>query len=139
MFDFQVERFDAHEADMRKTSIIKDGQPVRLHVAWLRDLLVLSIEPRAGFIHLVRNVEDCIRAFGPYHISICQRDLVSDNDLELMRALFHETECILPISYVGSEGYMEVQECIFAHHGVVRRLHDQPGAWYRDRSLHISG
>jgi hypothetical protein len=135
----EAQRFDEDEAALRKTSIIRDGQPARLSVAWLDDLLILAIEPRAGFIHLVRNVQECLREYGPYHISICQRDVVSDKDLEQIRSIFHEVECILPISCVRSEGFMEIHDSFFARHGIVRRLHDQPAAWYRSRSLHVSG
>ena len=130
---------DDDEAALRKTSIIRDGQPVRLSVAWLDNLLALVIVPLPGFAHLVQNVEDCIAEYGPYHVSICQHGLVSDDDIAKLRCFFDDVECILPIACVRAEGYMEIHESFFARHGIVRRLHDQPSAWYSDRSLHISG
>jgi hypothetical protein len=140
----QPQYLDGDEAALRKTSICRDGQPVRLSVAWLEsppldDLLVLSVEPQAGFIHLLHNVEEIIRAYGPYHITVCELRLACDDDLCQLVNQFHGLECTLPISYVGRRGYMEIDESFFASDGVVRRLHDQTGAWYRGYSLHMSG
>ena len=135
-------RFTEDIARQRKDLIRFLGQPVSVKVeVWPGEeggLLVLALTPLEGFIHLVADPDDCISEFGPYHISICQRALVSQAELDELHAAWDGVETALPITWVYSEGYMELDTCPLTD-GLVSELHYHPEAWYTDRSLHISG
>ena len=133
-------RFADDEATRRRAQIIEAGQPVRLEVRVLDGaLLALVVHPLAGFVHLVQDPDDCIRELGAYHISIAQVELVTQVDLAVLRARYDNTEVLLPIRAVLGEGYMELGDGPLAMDPSIRDLHDHPDAWYRDRTLHISG
>ena len=54
-----------------RQAILQGGLPVQLSVKWYdQELLVVEVTPRPGFVHLTRNWEECIGAYGPYHISV---------------------------------------------------------------------
>ena len=99
---------------------------------------MLSLTPLEGFIHLVADPDDCIREYGPYHISLCQRELVSQSELDQLHAAWDGTETTLPVSWVSGDGCMELDTCPLTE-GLVRELHDHPEAWYHALPLHISG
>ena len=118
------------------------GQPVRIRVEVLGGwdgLVALTLTPLEGFIHLVADPEDCIREYGPYHVSICQRALVSDAKMEQLRQAWDGLEMTLTISYVSGEGCMELGSCPLTEDRLIRELHCHRDAWYHDRPLHISG
>ena len=135
-------RFTEDIASRRKDLICWLGQPVRVSVeVWPGaegGLVVLSLTPLEGFIHLVADPEACIREYGPYHISICQRALVSQAELDELRQAWDGIEIVLPIYWVSGEGCMELDTCPLTD-GLVRELHYHPEAWYNDRPFHISG
>ena len=126
----------------RKDLICWLGQPVRVNVeVWPAaegGLLVLALTPLHGFVHLVTDPEACVREYGPYHICICQRALVSQAELDELRQAWDGNETTLPISWVSGDGCMELDNCPLTE-GLVRELHDQPDAWYNDQPFHISG
>ena len=135
-------RFSEERAWRRKDLICWLGQPVRVDVeTWPGQeggLVVLTLTPLEGFIHLVADPEACIREFGAYHISICQRELVSQSNLDELCKTWSGLETVVQVSYVSGEGCMEIGGTLAANR-LINELHYQPGAWYRERPLHISG
>ena len=79
-------RFDNAEHELRKQRILSDGQPVRLRVDWLDDLLAVVLEPEAAFVHLVTDWRASVEAFGAYHVSLAQRGVVTEQDVDELRA-----------------------------------------------------
>ena len=136
-------RFPAELAWSRKVLIRFLGQPVRISVeVWPGQddgLVVLVLTPLEGFIHLVTNSEACIDEYGPYHVSICQKTLVSDSNLDELRNVWHGLEVTLPISWVSGEGCMELDTCPLTEDRLIYELHHHEDAWYKDRPFHISG
>ena len=132
-------RFSEESARRRKDMICWPGQPVRIDVETWGDLVVLALTPLEGFIHLVADPEACIREYGSYHISLCQRELVSQSELDELCKTWSGLEIAIPISYVSGEGCMELGTCPLAENRLIRELHHQPDAWYYDRPLHLSG
>ena len=61
--DVQPVRYPYREAVRRKRAIVEDGQPARLTVGFLGDLLALIVSPRPNFIHLVKNVDECTERY----------------------------------------------------------------------------
>ena len=136
-------RFAEDIARQRKDTICRLGQPVRISVdVWPSEeeggLIVLSLTPLANFLHLVADPDACIREYGPYHVSLCQRALATEEELDKLRQELDGKESTLPIAYVSGEGCMELGACSITE-GLARELHDREGAWYRDRPMHISG
>jgi hypothetical protein len=136
-------RFAEDIARQRKDTICRLGQPVRISVdVWPSEeeggLIVLSLTPLANFLHLVADPDACIREYGPYHVSLCQRALATEEELDKLRQELDGKETTLPIAYVSGEGCMELGACSITE-GLARELHDREGAWYRDRPMHISG
>ena len=135
-------RFAEDIARQRKDAICRTGQPVRISVdVWGQDeggLIVLSLTPLNDFIHLVADPDACIREYGSYHVSLCQRALATEEELDKLRQELDGKESTLPIAYVSGEGCMELGACSITE-GLARELHDREGAWYRDRPMHISG
>jgi hypothetical protein len=129
-------------ARAKKDAICRLGQPVRIRVdVWGEDecgIIVLILTPLDNFVHLVADVDACIREHGPYHVSLCQRALASQSELDKLHAELDGVETTLPIAYVSGEGCMELDTCSITE-GLARELHDREGAWYRDRKMHISG
>ena len=119
-------RFDEDIASHRKDLICFLGQPVRVSVeVWPGTeggLVVLSLTPLEGFIHLVADPDDCIREFGPYHVSICQRELVSQSELDELREALDGIEETLPISWVSGDCCMELADCPLTE-GLIHELH----------------
>ncbi len=118
---------------------MEHGQPVALRMARLGDLFAIVLEPRNRFIHLVQDPEACVEAFGPYHISVCQMDLVSDAELAELKARWDGIQLTLPISCVRRDGYMELADGPLTQDQTLHRLHFHPQAWYGSRAWHISG
>ena len=134
-------RFPDDVAERRKRLIEWLGQPVRVNVdvlPWGEDFVVLTITPLHGFIHLVTDPEACIREFGAYHVSLCQRSLVSASEMAQLHRTWSGVELTLPIAYVSGEGCLELDACELTEDPLIRALHDNPQAWYFDRPLHIS-
>jgi len=127
-----------------KQLIARHGQPARLDIAILDDdgwegLLAVVVAPLDGWRHLVQNVDECIAAYGPYRVSVCQSSLASADDIAALRAKFSGIETKLQIRAVSGEGCMELGECALTLDDTVRRLHFHQQAWYRERVFHISG
>ena len=133
----EAERYEWHEAEIRKQIIEQQGQPVRLRIEWWGCLLVVVVEPLDGFVHLVRNWEQCVEAFGEYHVSVAQYPTASNADYNALHAAWNGVALQLPIAHVSNEGCMELGQCTLFND--VFRVHNRPDAWYADRSLHISG
>jgi len=135
-------RFPDDVARERKDAICRAGQPVRISVeVWGEaegGLIVLSLTPLPDFIHLVVDPVECIREYGAYHVSLCQRALATDDEMDQLRMEWDGVELVLPIAYISGEGCMELGDCPLTA-GLARNLHDRPGAWYSTRPLHISG
>ena len=66
-------RFSEERAWRRKDLICWLGQPVRIDVETRGGLVVLTLTPLEGFIHLVADPAACIREYGSYHVSIYAR------------------------------------------------------------------
>jgi len=135
-------RFSEESARRRKDLICWLGQPVRIDVeTWPGQeggLVVLTLTPLEGFIHLVADPAACIREYGSYHVSTCQRELVSQSELDELCKTWGGLEIVIPVSHVSGEGCMEIGGPLAANK-LIRELHHQPGAWYTERPLHISG
>ena len=139
-------RFSDDRDSQKKRRICRDGQPCTITVEFMpakhgeEALLALIIHPLPGYVHLVTNVEECLHAYGEYHISICQESLVTDDDIARLEASFEGKAHDLTIGYIAkNSGYQELADSVVTHNSTVRRLHSHPLAWYRDRQLHISG
>ena len=131
-------RFSEERAWRRKDLICWLGQPVRIDVETRGGLVVLTLTPLEGFIHLVVDPAACIREYGSYHVSICQRELVSQSELDELCKTWGGLEIVIPVSHVSGEGCMEIGGPL-AENRLIRELHYQHGAWYTERPLHISG
>ena len=137
-------RWPKEEALKRKRLILGQGQPVQLDVAFLEgwqpgeELLVLTLTPLEGWIHLVQDPAECVRAFGPYHVSVCQASLASEEDVQALRVRFAGKRMQIPVHDILNEGFLELGECAITRDETFSRLHGHPDAWYRDRSVHIS-
>ena len=126
-----------------KELIVRDGQPA-LDITILDDdgwegLLAVVATPLDGWRHLVQDAAECIAAYGPYHMSICQSSMASAEDIAALRAKFAGVETTLPILAVSGEGCLELAECELTRCDIVRKLHFHERAWYRERPFHISG
>ena len=138
-------RWPQEEAWERKRLIKERGQPAQLDIDFLEGLrpgdesiLALIVTPLDGWLHLVQDPAECIAAYGPYHVSICQASLASDEDVQKLRGRFAGMHLRLHVSDVTSEGCLELGECAITQDETFRRLHGHPYAWYRDRPVHIS-
>ena len=137
-------RWPKEEALKRKRMILAQGQPAQLDVAFLEgwqpgeELLVLTLTPLEGWIHLVQDPAECICAFGPYHVSVCQASLASEEDVQALRDRFAGKRMQIPVHDILNEGFMELGECSITLDETFGRLHGHCDAWYRDRSVHIS-
>ena len=99
-----AERYGDAEAWERKQEIQRDGLPVRLTVVWWGQLLTVVCQPLQGFTHLVRNVEECIREYGAYHISLAQYPVATYDDYATLHHAWHGVAVRLPIDFVSGEG-----------------------------------
>ena len=138
-------RWPQEEAWERKRLIKQHGQPARLDVDFLEGvrpgdegILAIIVTAQDGWLHLVQDPAECISAYGPYHVSICQASLASDEDVQELRGKFAGMQLILPVGDVTSEGCLELGECAITQDETFCRLHGHTRAWYRDRSVHIS-
>ena len=116
----------------RKQMLQRSGQLVRLTVAWWRDLLVIECEALPGFVHLVSNVDECINAFGKYHISVAQYPVATQEDYDTLRCAWDGASILLLVDYVPGDGCLELGDCQLVRD--CRLVHDRPDAWYNDRS-----
>ena len=137
MAEFQALRYDDDEAWARTAQIEAHGQPVRLSVEWLGSLLVVSTFPEAGFVHLVQNPDECVAAYGPYHVSAAHWPIADEADYDALHAALDGQWVVLPIRKVRGEGCMNLGDCELAD--LVMPIHERPGAAYAGRDLHISG
>ena len=137
MAEFQALRYDDDEAWARTAQIEAHGQPVRLSVEWLGSLLVVSTFPEAGFVHLVQNPDECVAAYGPYHVSAAHWPIADEADYAALHAALDGQRVILPIRKVNGEGCMNLGDCELAD--LVMPIHERPGAAFAGRDLHISG
>ena len=89
-------------------------------------------------MHLVQDPAECVAAFGPYHVSICQASLASNEDVQALRVRFAGMQLQIPVHDILNEGFLELGECAITQDETFRRLHGHQYAWYRDRPVHIS-
>ena len=80
------------------------GQPVRVYIEWWGHLLVVACEPLAGFVHIVRNVEYCVREYGQYHISVAQYPVATWEDDNNQHGAWSGAIVQLPVDYVSAKG-----------------------------------
>ena len=116
-------RWPEEEALKRKRLILAQGQPAQLDVAFLEgwqpgeELLVLTLTPLEGWIHLVQDPAECVRAFGPYHVSVCQASLASEEDVQALRVRFAGKRMQIPVHDILNEGFLELGECAITRAG----------------------
>ena len=120
-----------------RRAIVRDGLHAQLFVKWYgRGLLVVEVQPRPGFVHLTRNWEECISAYGPYHISVGFSPGVGLTDAYLLAGLCDGLVTNIPIRDVQSRG------CLVIGDGWLRDaiapLHARAAGGYADREIHIS-
>ena len=113
------------------------GCPAALEFRCRGALLMIVIEPKEGFPHLVQDVDACVAAYGPYHVSLCQVDLVSEGHMRDLCAAWEGRDVTLVVTEILGAGCLVLGGAILAD-PVVRRLHDHPAAWYCYRALHVS-
>ena len=137
-------RWPEDEALERRRLIKEHGQPAQLDVAFLEgwqpgdELLALIVTPLEGWVHLVQDPAECVAAFGPYHVSICQASLASNEDVQALRVRFTGMQLQIPVLDILNEGFLELGECAITQDETFSRLHGHQYAWYRDRPVHIS-
>ena len=135
------QRYSWDEHARRCALILADGQKGVLSLEWLGDLLALTIRPSPEWLHLVVDPDECEAEYGPYHVSIAQRELVTQGDEEVLRKRWDGAEVVLQMHSISSySGYQELayNDPVCAD-DVIQRLHFHPDAWYRGRALHVSG
>ena len=134
-------RFSWDEHARRATLILAHGQPCILALEWLGDLLALTIHPSPGWVHLVLDPDECVKEYGPYHISIAQRALVTQSDENVLRRRWNGVEVVLHMHSVSPyTGYQELAYVDpICQDDVIDRLHFHPLACYKERALHVSG
>ena len=133
-------RFNDDESAKRMALMCEHGQPVLLKIEVLNENRVVVVtKPQAGFIHLVQDPQACLDEYGEYHISICQRELVTHDMLHELRSRWGGVAVTLPIQRVGGWACMDIAECPLTQDGLIQRLHGHNDAWYKDRPFHISG
>ena len=121
----------------RRAQILEFGLTCRTRIDLLGSLLVIVVEPEQGFPHLVQDVDACVAAYGPYHVSLCPVELVSDEDMRALCAMWEGRALTLVVAEIRREGYLVLGGEILTDL-VVQRLHGHPSAWYSSRELHIS-
>ena len=89
-------------------------------------------------MHLVQDPTECVAAFGPYHASICQASLASNEDVQALRVSFAGTRLQIPVHDILNEGFLELGECAITQDETFSRLHSHQCAWYGDRLVCIS-
>ena len=130
-------RWEPEEDARRKALILEFGLPCRTRVEVSGALLMIALEPKEGFPHLVQDVDACVAAYGPYHVSLCQVDLVSEGHMRDLCAAWEGRDVTLVVTEILGAGCLVLGGAILAD-PVVRRLHDHPAAWYCSRALHVS-
>lgn len=60
--------------------------------------------------------------------------------MQELRRRFHGRDVKLLAARVTPNGHIELRtaRCPVGGDSLVRRVHGQPGAWFRDRALHVS-
>jgi hypothetical protein len=130
------QRFSPGTHRRRAWRIKRYGQPAKLEVDLLDGIVVVLVKPRRGFTHLVKDWRACVHNFGEYHISIVERELISDDEFEVLKAALHGRSVRLRIDYVADGGYMELSKTDRLH-TILREFHSR--GCYSARELHISG
>ena len=131
-------RFDDEESAKRMALMCQQGQPVLLKTEVLNESLVVVVtKPQDGFIHLVQDPQACLDEYGEYHMSICQRELVTHDMLHELRSRWDGVAVTLPIQRVGGWACMEIAECPLTQDHMIQRRHGHKDAWYKDRPFFI--
>ena len=99
-------------------------------------MLVVVCEPLDRFVHLVANPEECIEAYGQYHISVAQWPIATENDFDALTARWGGRRVQLNVELVSGEACLELAPSPLVEQ--VRAMHERPGACYAGRSIHIS-
>ena len=99
-------------------------------------MLVVVCEPLDRFVHLVANPEECIEAYGQYHISVAQWPIVAENDFDALTARWGGRRVQLNVELVSGEACLELAPSPLVEQ--VRAMRERPDACYADRSIHIS-
>ena len=58
-----------------------------------------------------RDPAECVAAFGPYHVSICQASLASEEDIQALRGRFAGMQLTIPVQAILNEGFLELADC----------------------------
>ena len=99
-------------------------------------MLVVVCEPLDRFVHLVANPEECIEAYGQYHISVAQWQIATENDFDALTARWGGRRVQLNVELVSGEACLELAPSPLVEQ--VRAMHERPDACYAGRSIHIS-
>ena len=99
-------------------------------------MLVVVCEPLDRFVHLVANPEECIEAYGKYHISGAQWQIATENDFDALTARWGGRRVQLNVELVSGEACLELAPSPLVEQ--VRAMHERPDACYAGRSIHIS-
>ena len=99
-------------------------------------MLVVVCEPLDRFVHLVANPEECIEAYGQYHISVAQWPIATENDFDALTARGGGRRGQLNVELVSGEACLELAPSPLVEQ--VRAMHERPDACYAGRSIHIS-
>ena len=120
-----------------RRAIVRDGLHAQLFVKWYgRGLLVVEVQPLPGFVHLTRNWQECISAYGPYHISVGFSPGVGLTDASLLAGLVDGLVTNIPIREVQSRGSLVIGDGWLRD--AIAPLHSRVAAGYADREIHIS-
>ena len=99
-------------------------------------MLVVVCEPLDRFVHLVANPEECIEAYGQYHISVAQWPIATENDFDALTARWGGRRVQLNVELVSGEACFELAPSPLVEQ--VRAMHERPDACYAGRSINIS-
>ena len=119
-----------------RRAILRDGLHAQLFVKWYQALLVVEVQPLPGFVHLTRNWEECISAYGPYHISVGFSPGVGLTDAFLLAGLIDGLVTNIPIRDVQSRGSLVIGDGWLRD--AIAPLHARVAGGYADREIHIS-
>ena len=120
-----------------RRAILRDGLHAQLFVkCYDQALLVVEVQPRPGFVHLTRNWQECISAYGPYHISVGFSPGVGLTDASLLAGLVDGLVTNIPIREVQSRGSLVIGDGWLRD--AIAPLHARVAGGYADREIHIS-
>lgn len=139
------DRFTPSLSRMKKNFLRRWGFTARVSVSLMGDLVALIVEPLyrrdwrnalllKGGVHIYNTIS---LVFMPFHISLCDRNSMTDDEFNTLKELFGDTVMQIPIADVNGEGTL-ILDTTFLHFVVLDDMYRRK-YWWKHCGLHISG